>query len=350
MGEPTPKSVPSILAQFPDRLGHLGEFDQCALVDYPLHANPGDHMLFLAALLWLSHQCDPRRIYLAHRLNFSKDAVRRRVGGGPIFCLGGGNLGDLWPKPQRFRETVIRACPEQPVVLLPQCLYFRKADHLESARAVFNAHPALTMMLRDPVSLEMARRNFDATALLTPDQSLLLAEVVGPRDRAPGEDVYVLTRGTRDREASPELSAIQDLTSGLPGRGWDCMGPRGFLSGALVMLRPRGRGGFDAETRMPEAIRALARAVDRPAYVTRSWWMVEQSIAQIDPYRLIVTDRFHGHILCALRRIPHIVIGNNHHKIESHWSRWMAGIPAAALVRTRQELALALEGATQGWR
>jgi pyruvyl transferase EpsO len=93
---------------------------------------------------------------------------------------------------------------------------------------------------------------------------------------------------------------------------------------------------------MPQVLREVTRQVDRPAYVARSWHIVRQSIRQLDPYQLVITDRFHGHILCAIRQIPHVVVGNNHHKIQGHWEQWMRGLSGATFARSPEELTAAL--------
>lgn len=335
-------NLASIRAAFPDRLPDLSAFGACALVDYPLHPNPGDHMLFLSALLWLSRQCDPARMYLAHRLNFSKVELNRKIGENPIFCLGGGNLGDLWPNPQRFREKVVQACPTQPIVLLPQCLHFGHLENLERAQAIFNAHPHLTIMVRDPVSLGLARQHFKAAIIHTPDQAVVLADVIPPRAQAPDKRAYFLTRGQDDREASPDLPAFHRVTAAIPSGNWDSMGLAGSLSGIGVYLNPRTAPSVGALDDMPPALREVTRQVDRPAYVFRSWRIVQQSIRQLDPYHLVITDRFHGHILCAIRHIPHVVVGNNHHKIQAHWEQWMRGLPGATFARSPEDLTAAL--------
>jgi pyruvyl transferase EpsO len=335
-------NLASIRADFPDRLPDRSAFDACALVDYPLHPNPGDHMLFLAALLWLSRQCDPTRIYLAHRLNFSRAELSRKIGDNPIFCLGGGNLGDLWPNPQRFREKVVRACPAQPITLLPQCMHFRHPENLERAQAIFNAHSRLTIMVRDPVSLGLARRHFGTNVMLTPDQAVVLADVIPPRSAAPDQRAFFLSRGQGDREASPDLPAFHRATATIPTGNWDSMGIAGSLSGIGVYLSPGRAPSMAAAVDMPQVLREVTRQVDRPAYVARSWHIVRQSIRQLDPYQLVITDRFHGHILCAIRQIPHVVVGNNHHKIQGHWEQWMRGLSGATFARSPEELTAAL--------
>jgi pyruvyl transferase EpsO len=286
----------------------------------------------------LSRQCDASQIYLAHRLNFSKSALNRLIGDNPIFCLGGGNLGDLWPNPQRFRETVVRACASQPITLLPQCVYFRDPQKLERARTIFNEHPRLTIMVRDPVSLGLVRAHFESRCLLTPDQAVLLTDVIPPRAAASRTGSFFLSRGASDPEAAGDLADFHRAAT-IPAGNWESMGPSGFLTGMEVYLNGGNAPAPASSDDMPLALWDIVRKVQRPGYVVRSWRIVRQSIRQLDPYALVVTDRFHGHILCTIRHIPHVVVGNNHHKIRSHWEQWMSGVPGAAFAPAPEELA-----------
>ena len=334
---------------FSDSLENLSPFEACALVDYPLHNNPGDHMLFVGALLWLSRQCDPARIHVAHRLNFSPSKLKKRIGAGPVFCVGGGNLGDLWPNSQRFRERVIRCLSNQPIVLLPQSMYFRDKKNLEYARKVFNVHPNLTIMLRDHVSLDLARKHFNARALLAPDQAFLLADMIPPRPAVGNGKTYYLSRGQSNREASSQLKTIHQSASGIPIGDWECMGLKGLLSGIEVLLKPSRSPVLTAkvhESTLPDTLKQILHRVDCPGYVLRSWHMIEKCVAQLEPYEYVFTDRLHGHILCTLRQIPHTIIGNNHHKLKAHWETWVSDFPGVTFADSVDEL-MALPGF--GW-
>ncbi len=37
---------------------------------------------------------------------------------------------------------------------------------------------------------------------------------------------------------------------------------------------------------------------------------------------VVITDRLHGHILCVLMGIPHVVLPDRHGKIRNFWETW----------------------------
>jgi exopolysaccharide biosynthesis predicted pyruvyltransferase EpsI len=62
---------------------------------------------------------------------------------------------------------------------------------------------------------------------------------------------------------------------------------------------------------------------------------------------VVVTDRLHGHILCTLAEIPHVVVPDRHGKIRNYWDTWTHAVPFARWApdaSTALEIADALTG------
>ena len=130
-----------------------------ALLDVPGHANVGDQLIYLgqlalleAAGLDISFQCRAgQRI---------EQNLSRLHPEGPLLMQGGGNLGDLWPAFQLWRERVISEFHDRKIVLLPQSIQFESTSNAQRARRGFAEHPDLTLLLRDYSSLERAKTCF----------------------------------------------------------------------------------------------------------------------------------------------------------------------------------------------
>jgi len=43
--------------------------------------------------------------------------------------------------------------------------------------------------------------------------------------------------------------------------------------------------------------------------------------------RVVITDRLHGHILCLLLGIPHVLLDNSYGKVRQFHDTWTAGAP-----------------------
>ncbi len=79
----------------------------CALIDFPTSANVGDSAIWLGARSLLDEAGAPV-VYVCDYHSFSADHLEAALApGGTILISGGGNLGDLWPAHQRFRELVV---------------------------------------------------------------------------------------------------------------------------------------------------------------------------------------------------------------------------------------------------
>src|SRR3990172_3861341 len=81
-----------------------------ALLDYPNYANVGDSLIWLGEIAYLKRAGIPIA-YTCDQTSYAPARLESRVGKGAILMTGGGNLGDLYPRHQRFREAVIQAFP-----------------------------------------------------------------------------------------------------------------------------------------------------------------------------------------------------------------------------------------------
>nr|KAG5697703.1 hypothetical protein BaRGS_000588 [Batillaria attramentaria] len=60
--------------------------------------------------------------------------------------------------------------------------------------------------------------------------------------------------------------------------------------------------------------------------------------------RVVVTDRLHGHILCVLLDIPHVLLDNADNKLSSYYNTWTRGLANTRLTDNPQDAArLAME-------
>jgi pyruvyl transferase EpsO len=281
-----------------------------ALLDFPSYANVGDSAIWLGALAALDRLGVSRPAYTCDWATYHRGLLAARVGSGTILLSGGGNLGDLWERHQRFRETVIRDFPGNPVVQLPQSIHFRDPGALARARAVFDGHSRLSLLLRDRASLDLARNAFRASAGLCPD----LAFALGPLSRPvpPSLPVCWLARDDQERRHPPS-----DAVPAPARRDW-ATEPAGIRQGLTRRLsrwlttRPGHR-----------PLRALVSATYRPLARQR----VRRGARLLSEGRVVVTDRLHGHVLALLLGIPHVLLDNSYGKVRGCFDTWTAGAP-----------------------
>jgi exopolysaccharide biosynthesis predicted pyruvyltransferase EpsI len=304
---------------------------QVALLDIPTHTNVGDHAITLGELAHL-RRSGTRLNYLCTLHDYSPARLRERLGDGVILIHGGGNLGDLWPHHQRFRERVLADFPGVRVVQLPQSIKFQDDASLEQARRAFGTHPDFTLLVRDGDALSFAEQHFDCRVELCPDSAFALGSQA--RRRQPDLDVLVLAR--TDHETSDPLAV--EVPGSIETSDW-----LGDTSLRFRALRSVG-GEFGAKSRKARVAFAAASPIVRGAYEALAKDRLEFGLSVLSRGRAVLTDRLHGHILCVLLGIPHVIRDTGYGKIAGFHRAWTAGMPGICVRETHEEaLETALE-------
>ena len=299
-----------------------------ALLDFPAHSNVGDSAIWLGELACLRalgisrlrHACDIR--------NYDRREVARRIGRGTILLHGGANFGDLWPEYQQFREQVISDFPDNPIVQLPQSIHFQQRSALERARRVVNAHRGLTLLVRDRRSLELAGKEFSVPSILCPDLAFCLGAI--PRPSPPVRPLLWLSRTDHEAAAERPPDPARHICA-----DWIGEPPMKLASLSRRMSRLGRRSRFAARL-----LRAPQAALHEPLARRR----LDRGCRLLSSARVVITDRLHGHILCVLLGIPHVVLDNNYGKVRGFHETWTSGCSLAHWTESPTE-ALAIASA-----
>jgi pyruvyl transferase EpsO len=300
-----------------------------ALLDYPAYPNVGDSAIWLGQLALLS-ALGVRPAYRADLRGFRPERLRARVGDGPILLGGGGNLGDLWEQHQRFREAVIREFPENPIVQLPQSIWFRDPAALARARAAFDAHPRLMLLVRDRRSLALARDAFRTPSALCPDPAFCLGPLARPASHR-HESVWLLRTDLESAGGAAPPGVPEDARF-----DWRREAPL-WLAGLQARLSA-------AAARGGPAAAAWARAAEA-TYAPLARARLARGLARLAAGRRVVTDRLHGHVLCLLLGIPHLLIDDRLGKLRAFHETWTASSELVTFCGGVAEAERALAGA-----
>lgn len=285
----------------------LGDTRTVALLDYPDYANIGDSLIWLAEIAYLK-RAGIRIAYTCDHASYVPARLARRVGNGTILITGGGNLGDLYPRHQRFREAVVQTFPGNKIIQLPQTIHFQEHSNLARARAIFNAHPDLTLLVRDRQSLELVGNEFRAKAVLCPDMALALPALTRPT--RPSRSVLWLARTDLESAGPARFSPVPD---GVEVEDWTHDEPTWTKritewGEQHVGRHPRLLGRLEPLVRQTNAVIARQR--------------VNHGVQILSRGRVVVTDRLHGHILSLLLGIPHVILDNSNGKVKQFFETW----------------------------
>jgi exopolysaccharide biosynthesis predicted pyruvyltransferase EpsI len=306
----------------------LRQAQACALVDFPRHRNAGD------SAIWLGEVAALRALGVAvrgvfDRQTYSRSSLRRLVGDHPILLHGGGNLGDLYPTHQELRERVLADFRGHPTVQLTQSIHFNDPANLERMRRVVAEHGALTIIVRDERSEAIARETFDAHVERCPD----LAFAIGPMARPRSARVPVVRLARIDREAGEAAQTDPSLAA----HTFDWLAPPAsrrvrarFAASDRLLRLAVGASGL-------RGVRLLPMRAHKPAYDAYARQNVDRAARLLSHGEVVVTDRLHGHILCALLGIPHVLVDDKYGKVGSFYASWTSGLRTARFARDPRE-------------
>jgi exopolysaccharide biosynthesis predicted pyruvyltransferase EpsI len=299
-----------------------------ALLDFPQFANVGDSAIWLGALRYFCQVHSREPTYVCSQDSIDYGALERAVPEGALFIQGGGNFGDLYPRHQDFRESIVQRFPNHTIVQLPQSIHFESSRNLDRARRIINGHHYFHLFVRDRKSYEIATNSFTCPVHLCPD----LAFFLGPLRRPwrPAHNRVFLLR--RDKEMASSVSPYRALPGNFVMFDWikeplfTCR--RIKLKVALNSLRFRDAGQFSTAALRPIYYRQLAEE------------RLLRGLKLLASGKIVVTDRLHGHILCLLLGIPHFALDNSYGKISGFIDTWTAKCDLVRLPSSLREAAI----------
>ena len=273
----------------------------------PTHPNIGDHAMAVAISRWISEHFPGLPLLELDMKQVSRllPAVKWLAGEDDlVFLHSGGNMGDLYEKQELWRRALIGALPHVRIVSLPQTISFSDTPvgraERETSQRIYNAHPRLTVMARDPYSAELAEQLFpNARTLCVPDFSLSLDPPV--REERKGRPRGMLCLRT-DRESALTSKQREELRAALR-YDW-CT--------------------YDT---------VIDEHIDR----TNRESVVAEALKRFSAVDIVVTDRFHGVIFATLCRRPCVALPTIDHKLTAG-SSWFDDVPCFAMAGSVREV------------
>lgn len=281
------------------------------LLDLPYFTNVGD-VLIWQATEDLLHQLPHKCIYSASIESYRKPVIGQDV---VIVFMGGGNFGDLWIRHQKFRHQVMVDFPHNPIVQLPQSVYFQNSDVMKEDALFFSNHQAdVTIFLRDQQSYDVISANYlTVNAFLLPDMVLSL-DIYRYAKLQSGEGAVLVERNDSeklcyDRSIVPEYAEKRD---------WPTMEqiPRYF--------------------RLYNYAQALLARIDilLSTHLYHSFadfcfkhyfkkWIINSGIEFVNRYKVVYSTRLHVTILATLLDKEVIAFDNSYGKVKGVYSLWM---------------------------
>jgi exopolysaccharide biosynthesis predicted pyruvyltransferase EpsI len=142
-------------------------------LDLPYYTNIGDTLIWKGTEEFLK-EIPFKCLYRASLESYHRPKIDKNV---IILLQGGGNFGDLYSPHNEFRLRVISEFPENPIIILPQTVYYKCDKVLSEHASEFGKHPDLTICARDLVTLELLNNRFSKNkVILLPDMAFCIPE------------------------------------------------------------------------------------------------------------------------------------------------------------------------------
>lgn len=158
---------------------HEDSVNKAYLFVAPDYGNLGDHAIAHAERIFFAERLgiELAEIGVNHHKMCAEIAKRNIQAGDLVLITGGGFLGSLWPNTEQMSRQVVEQYPNNPIVILPQTLYWEntKRSHIEAerTRAIYESHKNLTICARDHVSYTLVREYYpNCRVILVPDMVL----------------------------------------------------------------------------------------------------------------------------------------------------------------------------------
>lgn len=260
------------------------------LVMTPEHGNLGDHAIALAETTWLNQlgisyiEITGKQLETLNRYDLL--GIMNRY---PILMQGGGYLGTLWYGSEVILRAILEKNPKSQIVFLPNTIYYEDSDwgreELQKSTDLYNSHPRLSIYAREKTSYDFMKPIYKDVRLV-PDVVLSLTPEVPVKTR---HGCLLCLRGDREKTRTEEQE---------------------------IMIRQQVSELFGEAVSDTDMVTA-------PVSVEQRETALQEKFEQFAGAELVVTDRLHGMIFCAITGTPCIVVNSKSPKVRGcyEWIR-----------------------------
>ena len=289
--------------------------DDYILLDLPYYSNIGDILIWQGTedfLKELPGQCLGR--HSKETFDFRplpKDCI--------ILLLGGGNFGDIWREHQEFRLEVMRIYPENPIIVLPQTIYYESDNVLVEDIKKMNMHRHLTICTRDRHSIELLKeRGFYGNLLMLPDMAFCIKQEKLQENMADASRKSLIIFREDKELKEPKLSNkyVSSFFS-----DWPQMQESGALAWQFLMTH---------------------KDDDSDSFFINEFFprQVKTGVKFVSSYKYVCSTRLHAAILRLLLGLPVKIVDNSYGKNLNFYNTWLKDSPLVSTPNEEEQEAI----------
>ena len=211
-----------------------------------------------------------------------------------ITTIDGGNMDDMYPSLENARAFVVKSFPNNKIISFPQTVSFRDTKQgrklLNHSRKIYTKHKDLTICVREEYSLKRVKQYFPKVNIVyCPDIVLYLNESEPKMERT-----NILCCLRKDKEQNISSQAREDIIKSVMD-GYENVLCKDTVDVDLADCQ-----------------------VDTYEKTLKEFW------AMLRTCKLVVTDRLHCMVFCAITETPCIVMDNTNKKISGVCKQWLS--------------------------
>lgn len=285
----------------------------------PYYINPGDTLIWEGALQLLKkspHKCLGTCGWDEYKyIPISKDTV--------ILVIGGGFFGDVWRKAWSYVMETITLYPDNPIVILPQSVYYESEDIAKEDAKLFAKLKKLTICTRDQQSYENAKKYFSNNVLLVPDLAFH-CDIKKLKRFSLKQSNRILYLKRCDKELSPSQKDVQG--NNVDKRDWPAMSGECSFSMRLISRLISECSKIKNEKLKDRIVVFLYKYGNRNI-------ILRDAVRFISQYKEVHTTRLHAMILSFLLDKKVYIHDNSYGKISGCYNAWLSDVENVSIVR-----------------
>lgn len=285
--------------------------DRCVLYDVPYYKNIGDVLIWEGELCFLEEH-SIRLLDMASYNTCNFPELDEEV---TVLFQGGGNIGDLYHEHVDFLLSLVRAYPDNRIIVLSQTVYYKNEQQFYADFMTLSSHQNLYFAARDRFVYKKIERFFGDRALLLPDMAFYISsEHFTPYVKQECRGLLRIVR--KDCERS--MKDIEKERQGVE-LDWPVFDQKIRLTTLKNTL-------YDRLYKIPFLRYFLRQSWNHYAYRIFRVTMIREGVEFISPYRTVMSERLHGCILAMLLGKEVLVVDNSYQKNRHFYETWLSEV------------------------
>lgn len=263
------------------------------------YSNLGDHALTYAHIKYLEinfPECEIIEILVNDTLKVLK-SLKKEIKPEDIITLkGGGNIGIEYFREELYRRIIINSFKYNKIIIFPQTIYFpdSRIGNKEFKRTIdiILKHQNLHLFIRDQKSYDLVKKRLNKKVFLVPDIVLSL-DIKNMKLKEVEKREGILLCFRNDKEGIYQNNDKEKIIN---------------LSREI----------FD-KVDIEDTVKDYSISIDNREKE------LKKMLEKISQSKIVITDRLHGMIFCAITKTPCIVLKTYNHKLTGQYE-WLKNL------------------------